>query len=636
MKKIKTIKTKLLLAFSAVLFLSLLLSGWSIYSIYKILDYEAVNVAFDDINIKRLQLRRAEKNFLLRDLTKPEFFEKGESTYLRLFKSFDAPLKNTLDSLTKSKRVQSLSISKELEATKIHLAEYTDAFYLLVEKFRKRGFKDWGDEGELRTAIHAVEKDNVADKVLILELRKHEKDFFLRKDLAYKEKFDATIESLKSSITSSKKDGSIEDAIKNIDLYQAKFHQIVEAEKAIGLNEKEGLLSILQAAVDKLDPITLKMTSLAKIKVDEVVNGTILLITIAVLIQLAMGVVLAIMFSNNFTKSTTKIRDNIVQLADGTYPDKTEVTSVDEFGGSQQALNNLIERVKTAADFAEKVGNGELNAQYDENYRNDVLAMALLNMHGKLVKTADEDKKRNWATQGLADFGEILRNDQQNFEELSNKIVGYLVKYLQANQGALFIINDENDSDIHLELAAIYAWGKKKFVKNRIESGEGIAGQTWQEGQTVYLKEVPKDYVRITSGLGEANPRSILVVPLKVNEKVYGIIEIASLKEYEKFEIEFVEKLAENVASAVSSAKVTDRTKKLLAQTQQQAEEMRAQEEEMRQNMEELSATQEEMGRKEKEYLKRIQELELIAHGAKQNGIHSGKNGTTNGELVLK
>jgi len=123
---------------------------------------------------------------------------------------------------------------------------------------------------------------------------------------------------------------------------------------------------------------------------------------------------------------------------------------------------------------------------------------------------------------------------------------------------------------------------------------------------------------------------------LKVSEKVYGVIEIASLKEYEKFEIEFVEKLAENVASAVSSAKVNDRTKRLLAQTQQQAEEMRAQEEEMRQNMEELSATQEEMGRKEKEYLKRIQELELIARNTKQNGVHPGTNGMHNGELVLK
>lgn len=621
MKKIRKIKTKLLLAFGAVLVLSLILSGWSIYSIRKIINYESVNMAFDDINIRRLQLRRAEKNFLLRDVAKADLFEKGETKYTAMFKSYDEPLKRILDSLEQEPIIASLNISRELEETKEYLTQYTDAFYALVQKVKKRGFKDWGDEGELRAAIHTVEKDQVADPALILQLRKDEKDFFLRKDLQYRDKFDQGIEKLKLSLQSSADDQATQDAIKNIEIYQDKFHQIVEAELAIGLNEKEGLLAVLQSAVDKLDPITLKMTVLAKEKVDDVVSATIVWIVIAVLLQFLMGVALAVMFANNFTKNTRQIRDNIVQLSEGTYPEKSEVDSVDEFGDSQSALNNLIERVKTAAGFAEKVGNGELNAQYDENYRNDVLASALLNMHAKLVRTAEEDKRRNWATQGLADFGEILRNDKQDFEELSNKIISYLVKYMNANQGALFIVNDENENDAHLELVAIYAWGKKKFIQKRIEAGEGVAGQTWQEGGTVYLSEVPDSYVKITSGLGEATPRSVVVVPLKTNEKVYGVIELASLKAYEKFEIEFVERLAENVASAVSSAKINDRTKKLLAQTQQQAEEMRAQEEEMRQNMEELSATQEEMGRKEKEYIKRLHDLEALV-GKKVNGIH--------------
>src|SRR5258708_10342793 len=288
MKKIKTIKTKLLLAFGAVLFLSLLLSGWSVSSIYKILDLEEVNVAFDDINIKRLQLRRAEKNFLLRDVSKPDFFEKGESRYSLLFKAYDVPLKKSLDSLNNSNVVKSLNINQELEETKIHLTEYTDTFYKLVERIRKRGFKDWGDEGELRTAIHTVEKDNVVDKTLILELRKNEKDFFLRKDLQYKEKFDLGIETLKAAILS-KKEATSDDALRNVDVYQAKFHQIVEAELAIGLNEKEGLLATLQSAVDKLDPIMMKLTTLARTKINDIVNRTIVMIIIAVSIQLHLG-----------------------------------------------------------------------------------------------------------------------------------------------------------------------------------------------------------------------------------------------------------------------------------------------------------------------------------------------------------
>ena len=140
--------------------------------------------------------------------------------------------------------------------------------------------------------------------------------------------------------------------------------------------------------------------------------------------------------------------------------------------------------------------------------------------------------------------------------------------------------------------------------------GEGILGQTFLEKETTYLTNLPEDYIRITSGLGDANPKSILIVPLKVDTQVYGMIELASFNAYLPHEIAFVEKLGESIASTLASVRAAQKNRQLIQQFQQQTEEMRAQEEEMRQNMEELQATQEEISRKERSYLVRIEELE--------------------------
>lgn len=279
-------------------------------------------------------------------------------------------------------------------------------------------------------------------------------------------------------------------------------------------------------------------------------------------------------------------------------------------------IEGYIENSKKAADFVNHIASGQYDINWEginsENLElnNNNLAGSLVKMRDKMKKVKAEEVERQWVTKGLAEFSELIRNHQENMETLAFESLVFLVKYLKAQQGGLFLVNTDDENHKSIDLLACYAFNRKKYINKKIQPGEGLIGQAYYEAQTIFLKEIPAGYANITSGLGDATPKTLLIVPMKYNDEVQAIIEIASFVNYESYQIEFLEKVGEFVASAVSAVQTNEMTKKLLVEAQQMAEEMKAQEEEMRQNMEELSATQEEMHRKEKEYINRIEELE--------------------------
>ncbi|MBC7390879.1 MAG: PAS domain S-box protein [Opitutaceae bacterium] len=293
---------------------------------------------------------------------------------------------------------------------------------------------------------------------------------------------------------------------------------------------------------------------------------------------------------------------------------KYSIIQTSQFTSVKSQVEQLKKEIEEATLFIKDIENGKL----DTNIRTgndgilDGLAGALVSMRNKMIKLSDEERQRNWATEGLAGFVDILRNNNDDLKKLSDNILKNLVKYMKTNQGWLFILNDNNPDRHFLELTACYAYERKKFLEKEIEIGEGMVGQVFLERESVYMTQVPKTYSQITSGLGDAVPSAIFIVPLKVNEEIFGILEIGSFHEIPQYQRDFVEKLAESIASTIANVKVNERTKILLSQTQEQTEQLRSQEEEMRQNLEELHATQEEMERKSSEVDKRIDDLNSL------------------------
>ena len=279
------------------------------------------------------------------------------------------------------------------------------------------------------------------------------------------------------------------------------------------------------------------------------------------------------------------------QETDGSSADMIVKNSIENFRKAEDMISALSEGNYAVEWQGLDARNHAANAQ--------TLAGKLTRMKEKMQAIRRQEEQRTWVTEGLAESSATVRNHQHEVGLLALEVVRFLVKYLKAQQGALFI-TQQDQSEYYLELAACYAFNRRKYVGKRIDVGDGLIGQAYLEGETVLLTEIPQGYTAITSGLGESTPRCLLLVPMKYNGKVEGILEIASFAVYEPHQIEFMEKAGEFVASALMNVKSTENMKLLLEQSQGQAESLKAQEEELRQNLEELAATQEEMVRKEK------------------------------------
>jgi PAS domain-containing protein len=285
------------------------------------------------------------------------------------------------------------------------------------------------------------------------------------------------------------------------------------------------------------------------------------------------------------------------------------------------SLNSLYDSIEEVAVFAENIGSGKLSVEFKSKGNGDILGNSLIKMREGLVKADEEaklrkmeDEKQSWIERSVANFGKELRNEHGDTKSFYNNIIRIIVRDLEVNQAALYLINDNDESNKFFEVVACMAWGREKMQKKTFMLEEGLLGACYFEREPIVLTEIPEDYVSITSGLGGANPKVLMLVPLIYNENVIGVVEVASFKVLEDHKKTYLLHVSEIFASTLVSIRVNARTNELLSISQMQAEEMAAQEEEMRQNLEELHATQEEMKRK-------TQKAELMQQAVEESFI---------------
>lgn len=203
----------------------------------------------------------------------------------------------------------------------------------------------------------------------------------------------------------------------------------------------------------------------------------------------------------------------------------------------------------------------------------------------------ENETRQNWIKQGIALINESMRIGTNKVDLLCDNILLTLIKYTDAVLGGLYIHSAEKDGN-YLQLVSSVALGKKKALRIKIEKGVGLVGTCALEKQTIYLDNLPDNYITVMSGLGKSKPKYLAVIPLLYDEELIAVIEIAFIHELKDYEKRFLETMADTVASALVTARINAKTEQLMQKFRQQADTLAKNEKQMSENIKKLKDEQ--------------------------------------------
>ncbi len=387
--------------------------------------------------------------------------------------------------------------------------------------------------------------------------------------------------------------------------------QIIALNNRLGLSSHQGELSVYDEAFTRVkNAFGSLQTEVNKTLQQSTSAGYVLGFGMILIVLAGFLFLFYFLYGKTILHPIGLIHSFAAALARGSLPDKPlAVNPSDDTGGLAEELNLFARGLQNKTQFARDLNQGHFDTRVELLSEADELGAEMNKLKENIISSAEEqarhneeNAKRRYINEGLAKFGNILRSNSSNMTNLGDVFIRELVKYLNAIQGGFFLLDEPEKGKPLLKLAAAFAYNRKKYLEKTILMGEGLVGTCAIERKTVHLNEMPQGYILITSGLGDAPPDNLLLVPVLHEEELIGVLEIASLNKFSEHEISFTEEVAGNLGSTIVTTRVNQKTSELLSKSQQQAMEMAEQEEEMRQNMEELKATQEESARREEEF----------------------------------
>ena len=242
----------------------------------------------------------------------------------------------------------------------------------------------------------------------------------------------------------------------------------------------------------------------------------------------------------------------------------------------------LEPQVRAIAEVATAVAEGDLTRSIAVEAKGEVDALKndINRMITNLRDTTEVNREQDWLKTNLTRFTRLMQG-QRDLETVCNVLLSGLAPLINVQHGAIWLAHEDSDGAV-FELAATYAMTERKFLASRIRPREGLIGQCAVERERILLTNVPGDYVRIRSGLGEAAPLNIVALPVLFEERVLAIIELASFNRFTETHVAFLDQLVESIGVVLNGISASMRTETLLSQSQILASELQSQQDELR------------------------------------------------------
>ncbi|TFW19882.1 response regulator [Massilia arenosa] len=277
----------------------------------------------------------------------------------------------------------------------------------------------------------------------------------------------------------------------------------------------------------------------------------------------------------------------------GTWKDLTENVN--------QLAANLTNQMRAIGEVATAVTRGDLSRSIQVEARGEVsyLKDNINEMIRNLKETTQKNAQQDWLKTNLARFTRLLQG-QRDLQAVTKLILSELAPLVSAHHGVFYMM-DSQESDARLRMIASYGYRSSRKLPTSFLPGEGLVGQCALEKTRIWLTDVPRDYIVVSSGLGAAPPNNIVVLPILFEQQVKAVIEIASLDRFTETHLSFLDQLMESIGVVLNTIEANSRTESLLTQSQSLAQELQQTNQELAEKARLLSEQNIEVERKNRE-----------------------------------